>query len=130
GRIAAAVENVASVSNQIVVGEARTLSAGANDSWISGQVRASLIGTGGLPSNVFVITTHRGVVYLQGRVTQAGGDTAARVPAGIRGVQKVVKLFEYISEEEARTYSATTQSNITEGASTPVQQPASLQTGS
>src|SRR5690606_21611713 len=33
GRIAAAVENVASVSNQIVVGEGRTLSAGANDSW-------------------------------------------------------------------------------------------------
>lgn len=128
GRIAAAVENVASVSNQVVVGEGRTLTAGANDSWISGQVRAALIGTAGLPSNVFVITTNSGVVYLQGRVTQAEGDTAARVAASIRGVQKVVKLFEYMSEEEARTYSSNSESNATSGAAPAVQQPSSLQT--
>lgn len=112
GRIAMAVENVAGVNNQLSVGQARTVSAAANDSLISSQVRAALIGTGGLPSNVFVITTHRNVVYLQGRVTQAEGDTAARVAAGLRGVQKVVKSYEYISEAEARGTSAQpTQSN-------------------
>lgn len=113
GRIASAVENVAGVDNQLTVAQARTVTAAANDSLISSQVRAALIGTGGLPSNAFVITTHRNIVYLQGRVTQAEGATAADVAAGLRGVQKVVKAYEYISEEEARGTSAQPQQSNT-----------------
>lgn len=100
-RLAAAVENVSEVTNLITVASPHTLSAAANDSLISSQVRAAFIGTNGLASSAFVITTHRNVVYLQGRVTRAEGDTGARVAAGLKGVGKVVKLYEYISDEEA-----------------------------
>lgn len=114
GRIATAVENVASVNNQLTVDQRRTMSTAANDSLISSQVRAALIGTGGLPSNVFVITTHRNVVYLQGKVTQAEGKTAAEVASGLRGVQKVVTAYEHISEAEAHgTSDQPVQSNGT-----------------
>ncbi len=101
GRLAAAVENVQEVNNQLTIGLPQTFSSSANDSLISSQVRAAFIGTNGLPSNALVITTHRNVVYLQGRVSQAEGDTAARVAAGLKGVGKVVKIYEYISDEEA-----------------------------
>jgi len=101
-RLTAAVENVAEVNNQLTVGSPNTLSAAANDTLISNQVRAAFLGTSGLASNAFVVTTHRNVVYLQGRVTPAEGDTGARVAAGLKGVGKVVKVFEYISEEQAQ----------------------------
>lgn len=101
-RLAAAVENVSEVNDQLTVGSPHSLSAAANDSLISSQVRAAFLGTNGLASNAFVVTTHRNVVYLQGRVTRAEGDTGARVAAGLKGVGKVVKLFEYISEEQAQ----------------------------
>ncbi|MGE4334722.1 MAG: BON domain-containing protein [Pigmentiphaga sp.] len=104
GRIAGQVENVSGVVNQIEVGPPRPLSEAANDSLISGQVRAALIGTADLSSNAFVITTHRNTVYLQGRVTAAEGATAARVASGLRGVNRVVTLYEPISEEEASRF--------------------------
>src|SRR5690606_22418211 len=86
---------------QLQVGAPRTVAEGAADSWISGQVRAAFLATEGLPSNAFAVTTNRGVVYLQGLVTREEGDRGANVAAGIKGVNKVVKLFEYISPEEA-----------------------------
>lgn len=101
-RFAKGTQNVKAVVNRIDVGPGRTMSAGANDSWISGQVRAQLIGTSKLPSNTFAITTYRGVVYLQARVTRAEGAAAARVASGVRGVKQVVTMYEYITDEEAQ----------------------------
>ncbi len=95
------LEHVKRVINQLQVGAPRTVAEGAADSWISGQVRAAFLATEGLPSNAFAVTTNRGVVYLQGLVTREEGDRGANVAAGIKGVNKVVKLFEYISPEEA-----------------------------
>ncbi|MNE96321.1 outer membrane lipoprotein [compost metagenome] len=37
-----------------------------------------------------------------GRVTQREGTVAADVARGVGGVQKVVKLFDYISESELK----------------------------
>ena len=44
--------------------------------------------------------TEAGNVYLMGRVTQREGTTAANIAAGVSGVRKVTKMFEYITEEE------------------------------
>lgn len=96
------LDGVRSVSNHLVVGAPRSVADAAADSLITGQVRAALIGTQDLSSNAFNITTNRGVVYLQGLVTRAEGDRGAQVAASIRGVNKVVKLFEYISEDDPR----------------------------
>jgi hypothetical protein len=38
-----------------------------------------------------------------GRVTQREGDLAANIAKSVSGVQKVVKIFEYLTEEELRT---------------------------
>ena len=102
GRLAAAVENVEAVNNLISIGPTRSLSSAANDSLIASQVRAALLATNGLPSSAFSVTTHANVVYLQGRVSRSEGATAARVASKLKGVGKVVTLYEYISEEEAR----------------------------
>ena len=39
-----------------------------------------------------------------GRVTQREGQIGADVARGVSGVSKVVKVFEYISEDEWKSY--------------------------
>ncbi len=101
-RIAASVDNVKGVVNQVEVGPPRTVSQAANDSLITGQVRAAFIGTGGLASNAFAITTYRNGVYLQGLVTEQEAATAERVASRLRGVNRVYTLFEPITAAQAQ----------------------------
>ena len=54
--------------------------------------------------------TERGIVYLMGRVTEREGDLAANIARGVSGVQKVVKVFEYITDEEYRVLTTTPES--------------------
>jgi osmotically-inducible protein OsmY len=54
----------------------------------------------------FKVVTESGTVFLMGRVTQREGTVAADVARGVGGVQKVVKLLDYISEEELKQFQA------------------------
>ena len=56
------------------------------------------------------MVTEAGAVFLMGRVTQREGDQAAQVAASVGGVRKVVKVLEYISEDELRRLVATPES--------------------
>ena len=57
--------------------------------------------------NAFLVHTDRGVVYLMGRVTQREGKLAADVARNAAGnIKKVVKLFDYISEEDLENLQA------------------------
>ena len=50
----------------------------------------------------FKVVTESGVVYLMGRVTQREADHATEITRQTGGVQKVVRVFEIISEDELR----------------------------
>lgn len=102
GRIAAAGENVRSVTNDIQIGPNSTLSMRASDSMITSKVKARFIDSGRFSSQHVKVLTEAGVVYLMGVVTQREADAATEVARTTSGVRKVVRVFEYISEEEAR----------------------------
>ena len=51
-------------------------------------------------ANSIKVTTHRGVVYLMGRVSEREANHAAELARGVSGVNKVVKVFEIISEAD------------------------------
>ena len=53
-------------------------------------------------ANVFKVVGERGTIYLMGRVTQREGQRATDVVRGVSGVKRVVRVFEYITEEELR----------------------------
>lgn len=97
-----AVQGVASVLNELVIGSASSISARSNDALITTKIKASLIDTKGINESAFKIVTEAGNVYLMGRVTQGEGTTAANVAAGVSGVRKVSKMFEYITEAELK----------------------------
>ena len=80
-----------------------SLSARSNDALITGKVKAAIIDTKDLYVNAFKIHTDRGVVYLMGRVTQREGKLAAEVARNAASkIRKVVKLFEYISDDDLK----------------------------
>ncbi|MCW3480165.1 BON domain-containing protein [Neisseriaceae bacterium JH1-16] len=90
--------NVRKVYNYTVVAPASSLSERNNDTWITTKVRTNLLNGNGFPSSQVKVVTERGVVYVLGLLTQAEGDAAAQVVSQTAGVQKVVTLFEPISE--------------------------------
>jgi osmotically-inducible protein OsmY len=101
-QIASRVENVQSVVNELGVQDKSTLSQRASDSLIDGRVKASFVDAKDLFANAYKVVTERGTVYLMGRVTQREADRATEITRATSGVQKVVRVFEIISEDELR----------------------------
>ena len=72
----------------------------SNDTLITSKVKASLIDAKDLQSNAFKVVTERSIVYLMGRVTEREANRCADIARGVGGVQKVVKVFEIVTEAE------------------------------
>ncbi|MNJ79796.1 outer membrane lipoprotein [compost metagenome] len=49
-----------------------------------------------VPSSRIKVITENGIVYMLGLVTQQEANSATAVVQSVSGVQKIVKLFEYI----------------------------------
>lgn len=96
------IEGVQSIVNDLEIGPVSSFTARSNDSLITGKVKASFVDAKDLYANAIKVVTERGIVYLMGRVTQREGQLAADVARGVSGVKKVVKVFEYISEDDLR----------------------------
>ena len=99
GELASQVEKVQRVINEIRVGDVTPASVRTNDAWLSSKVRTALINTKEVPSLTINVTTERGIVYLQGRVTDEEGQRAAIATSSVSGINKVVKLFDIVSAE-------------------------------
>lgn len=99
-QIVARVENVNSVVNELAVMGSSTLTQRSSDALVTGRVKAMLLDARDLSSNAFKVTTERGTTYLMGRVTQREADRATEVVRSTPGVQKLIRIFEIISEEE------------------------------
>lgn len=100
-REAKSIEGIDGVFNELVVSGASSFSSRSSDTLITSKVLASFVGEK-VPTNAFKIVTERGIVYLLGRVSQQEGARAANVASRVGGVQKVVTLYEYLTENEIR----------------------------
>ena len=96
----ARIDNVRSVVNELTVTEVSSLSNRANDTLLTGKVKASMVDARDMQVNAFKVVTERAVVYLMGRVTEREATRAADVARNVSGVRKVVRVFEIVSERE------------------------------
>jgi osmotically-inducible protein OsmY len=96
------VENVRAVVNELAIGQASSTSDRANDVLLAAKVKASMVDTEDVFANVFKVVSERGTVYLMGRVTQREANRATEVVRGIGGVKRVVRVFDYLTEDELR----------------------------
>ena len=97
------IENVTAVINELVVAGPSSYTSRSSDALITANVKGSLVEMKTISATSFKVVTERGTVYLMGRVTQREGDLGAKIAQSVAGVQRVVKLFEYMTEEELRT---------------------------
>lgn len=88
--------NVRRVYDEITVDYPLAISQRTQDSWITSQVRTQMLRKKGLESGSIRVITEGSVVYLMGIVTKEQGNLAVDVARQVRGVQKVVKVFQYI----------------------------------
>jgi osmotically-inducible protein OsmY len=99
-QIVSRVDNVRNIVNELTVLGHSTLTQRSSDALVTGRVKANLIDAHDLYSGAFKIVTERGTTYLMGRVTLREADRATDIARNTTGVQKVVRLFEIITEEE------------------------------
>jgi len=80
--------------NELTVGKTLSLTDRSRDSWITTQVKATLVAEKDLRSRNIKVLTEDSVVYLMGLLTADEEATAVDIASHIRGVEKVVKLFD------------------------------------
>lgn len=101
-QIVSRVDNVRTVINELAVMGNTSLAQRSSDSLITAKVKASMVDAKDLFANAFKVVTERGTTYLMGRVSKREGDRATDIARGTSGVQKVVRIFETVSEEELK----------------------------
>jgi osmotically-inducible protein OsmY len=96
-RIMREIPNVRGVVNEIQIAGASSYSARGNDSYLTSKVKARFIdSSSGFSVNHVKVVTESGVVYLLGLVTRKEAEAAVEIARTTGGVQKVVRVFEYI----------------------------------
>ncbi|RQP30048.1 BON domain-containing protein [Burkholderia ubonensis] len=100
------INNVNGIVNELAVGPASSLSDRANDSYLEGRVKTALIATKDLSANNYKVVSERGNLYLMGLVTVDEGNRGAEVASQVPGVEKVVKVFQYIKPQDAQALQA------------------------
>jgi len=106
-QVVSRVENVKGIVNEVAVMGNTPLAQRSSDTFVTGKVKASLVDAKDLYVGAFKVVTERGTVYLMGRVTQHEADRATQIARTISGVQRVVRIFEIISDEDLRRMSLT-----------------------
>jgi osmotically-inducible protein OsmY len=99
------VENVRSVVNEVAVLGPSSLSQRSSDTLVTGKVKATLVDAKDVQSNTFKVITERGTVYLMGRVSLREANRATELARSVSGVQKVVRVFDILTEEELKSLS-------------------------
>jgi osmotically-inducible protein OsmY len=99
-RAVARVENVKLVVNELAVGDNAPLATRSSDTVLATKVKATLIDAKDLQANAFKVVAERGIVYLMGRVTEREATRGTELTRSISGVQRVVPVFELLSEAE------------------------------
>lgn len=89
------IQGVRQVVDETRVSGKTGLLSRASDSWITAKVKTNLATKMGADANRIKVVTEYGNVYLMGIVTQEEATRATDITRSIRGVVRVVRVFEY-----------------------------------
>ena len=85
------------VHNELVVASVSPIGSRSNDAYLTSVVKTRFLEAADQFSATHVkVVTDRTVVFLMGLVRRAEIDAAARIAATTRGVERVVRIVEYI----------------------------------
>lgn len=91
-----AVPNVREINNELIIGEASSFASRSKDTFITTKVKTRFLDDKRFSINHVKVVTESGTVFLMGMVQFQEGNAAGEIAARTGGVEKVVKVFEYI----------------------------------
>lgn len=94
------IDGVRSIVNELAIAPTSSFANHSNDALLTSKVKASMVDAKDVQAQAYKVVTERGIVYLMGRVTEREANRGADIARGVSGVQKVVKVFEIVSEAE------------------------------
>lgn len=96
-KAASEVPKVRTVVNELQIAGTSSAASRSNDAYITSKVKSNFLGNGKFKPTDIKVVTEASVVYLLGLVTREEADAATEVARGTGGVQKVVRVFEYVT---------------------------------
>jgi osmotically-inducible protein OsmY len=90
------IPKVTHVYNELTIGAPSTLTIRSSDTLITSKVKTRLFGLENFDATRVKVVTEKGVVYLMGLLTKEESDRVTEAARRVGGVQKVVKLFQYV----------------------------------
>jgi osmotically-inducible protein OsmY len=94
------VENVKTVVNELAVLGNSSVGSRSNDALLGAKVKATLVDAKDIQANAYKVVAERGVIYLMGRVSEREAARGADIARTVSGVQKIVRVFDILSEQE------------------------------
>jgi len=87
---------VSHIFNEITIAAPSAFMARSSDTLLTSNVKSRLLADKSVDGTKIKVVTEAGIVYLMGITTRDQGNAAALVASRASGVQKVVKLFQYL----------------------------------
>lgn len=100
--IAKRMRGVRNVHSEMQVATPAPLKARSKDAWIRGKIKTIMYATRDFPASRIKVVTESGVVYLMGLVTEQEANETISIIQNIDGIKRIVKIFEYIPDQNAR----------------------------
>ncbi|MGH8670857.1 MAG: BON domain-containing protein [Burkholderiales bacterium] len=94
--IVRSLPNTGEISNEVTVSGLSSLASRSNDTYLTSKVKGQMIYERKFQPNHVKVVTENGIVYLLGMVTQQEAQDAVEIARHTDGVERVVKLFEYL----------------------------------
>jgi len=91
------IPKVRTIHNELIIAAPSALPSRSSDAWITSKVKAKITADKHLDPFYIKVVTEHGTVYLMGIVGRSEADLAVRIVSNSAGVQRVVKIFEYLN---------------------------------
>ena len=85
------------MQNELAIAGPTSLVIRTNDTYITSRVKVQLLAEQNIDGTRIKVITEDGTVYMMGLVSRDEADNAVKVVRTIPGVQRIVKVFEYIN---------------------------------
>jgi len=90
------IPKVRRIHNELLIAAPSALPSRSSDAWITSKIKAKLTTDMAIDPFFIKVVTEHGVVYLMGKVKRAEADRVVSIVSSSAGVQRVVKIFDYI----------------------------------
>jgi len=87
---------VRKVYNELQVIAPSSALARSNDALLTTKIKTEMLADNSVSSSNIKVITENGIVYMLGVVSRQQAQLASNLVQGVSGVQKIVKLFEYV----------------------------------